>query len=369
MPNEPPNLPWYRIPSSNTGSTCNVYMMQAGALALPKDLVLLPGPNEPNLSLDSGSKDGEREMFLVPDFVFLIEHPATGDRYFFDLGMRKDLENSTPAVVRDTLPNFENFSESPVDILKEYGTTEQQPSVVKAVIFSHLHFDHIGDAGKVGFSKAEMWLGPSTCTTARPGYPTDKESAVFSDDLPKDGSKKIVEFTLPSSLLDDKRKMAIKDALLNGNYQGIERHEPAGGWFGLGAFESVFDLFGDGSAYVIDAPGHMAGHQMLLVRVKIGSGVEADDFVLLAGDCFHHPAMLGDPLLTARPPFSMSSMHGDPETAINTMFRTKRCAEEVYIWVVGAHDFSVRAAISPNTDAVEGLVLLTDWREKGWKRQ
>jgi hypothetical protein len=69
-------------------------MMQAGGLALPKDLVLLPGPNKPNSSLDDDSKEQEREMFFVPDFVFLIEHPATRNKYIFDLGVRKDLENS-----------------------------------------------------------------------------------------------------------------------------------------------------------------------------------------------------------------------------------------------------------------------------------
>jgi glyoxylase-like metal-dependent hydrolase (beta-lactamase superfamily II) len=343
--------------------------MQAGGLDLPTDLVLLPGPNKPNSSLDDEPKDREREMFFVPDFIFLIGHPATGNKYVFDLGMRKDQENSPPAVVKTQLQNFNSFPESPVDILKEHGTAEQQPSTVKVVIFSHLHFDHIGDVGKAGFSEAEMWIGPSTCTSARPGYPADEQSMVFSADLPKDGSKKIVEFELPSSLFNEKRKTGIKDALEKGSYEGIELHKPAGGWFGLGAFEAAFDLFNDRSAYLIDAPGHLTGHQMLLVRVKISSIGVLDDFVLLAGDCYHHPAMLGNPLLTARPPFSKSSMHSDTETAINTMFRTKRCAEEEYIWVVAAHDFSINDAVSPKTDAVEGLVLLTDWREKGWKRQ
>ena len=108
---------------------------------------------------------------------------------------------------------------------------------------------------------------------------------------------------------------------------------------------------------------------MPLVRVKTGTACATDDFVLLAGDCYQHPAMLGDPLITARPPFSKSSMHGDPDTAINTMFRAKRCAEEENIWVIGAHDFSVSKAVSPETNPVKGLVLLTDWRQKGWKRQ
>jgi glyoxylase-like metal-dependent hydrolase (beta-lactamase superfamily II) len=236
-------------------------------------------------------------------------------------------------------------------------------------LFQHLHFDHTGNFGKDGFDKAELWIGPSACTSARPGYPVDDNGPVFSSDLPKDKSKKIVEFKLPSNMLEEKRRMKIEDALKNGYYEGIDWREPVGGWFGVGAFERAFDLFNDGSAYLIDAPGHTAGHQMLLLRVKINQIGAPDDFVLLSGDCFHHPAMLANPLLTARPPFSKSSMHSDPETSIDTMFRAKRCAEEEYIWVVGSHDFSVVDAINQNAGAVNGLVLLTDWRKKGWKRQ
>jgi glyoxylase-like metal-dependent hydrolase (beta-lactamase superfamily II) len=341
--------------------------MQAGGLSLPNDLVLLPGPNKPNASLNHEPNEGRGDMFSVPDFVFLIEHLATGDKYMFDLGMREDLYNSPPAVVENILPKFENFPKSPAAILKEHGTVEQQPSAVRAVILSHSDFDHVGRFGRDGFSKAELWIGPTTCTLARPGYPTDEKSTVFSDDLPKNGSRKVVEFKLPVSMLDDKRRTAIKVAEERGNYEGIEWREPINGWFGLGAFEAAFDLLNDGSAYLIDAPGHAPGHQMLLVRVKTGSVDTTDDFVLLAGDCYHHPAMLGNPLLTARPPFSKSSMHSDPETAIDTMFRTKRCAEENNIWVVAAHDYSVSHSISPNANTLEGLVLLNDWRERGWK--
>jgi len=79
--------------------------------------------------------------------------------------------------------------------------------------------------------------------------------------------------------------------------------------------------------------------------------------------------MLRDPLLTARPPFSRACMHGDPETAINSLFRAKRCAEEENVWVVAAHDFSVLDAVRAEVAEVHGLVLLTEWRANGWKRQ
>jgi glyoxylase-like metal-dependent hydrolase (beta-lactamase superfamily II) len=361
-----PELPWHNIPPSKTGSTCKVYLMQAGGLDLPNDLVFLPGPNKSNSSLDESFK-GEMETFFVPDFVFLIEHVATGKKYIFDLGMRKDLENSTPAVVERVLPKYRSEPVSIEDILKEYGTAEQQPTTFSAVIFSHLHFDHFGDFGKAGFDRAELWIGPTSCTLARPGYPADPNGMVFSNDLPGDGSKKIVEFELPPNLLGDRRR-AFDEAVKTGKYDGIQLLKPSDGWFGLGAFEAAFDLLHDESVYVIDAPGHTAGHQMLLVRVKLNS-TGADDFVLLAGDCYHHPALLKSPLSTARPPFSKFSMHRDPSVAIETVFRTRRCAEEENIWAVGAHDFSVQRAIDPSTNTLLGLVELTEWRDNGWKRQ
>src|ERR1700744_6018061 len=50
MSDKLPRFPWYGIPSSKTGSTCHVYMIQAGGLDLPKDLVLLPGSTKSNSS-------------------------------------------------------------------------------------------------------------------------------------------------------------------------------------------------------------------------------------------------------------------------------------------------------------------------------
>jgi glyoxylase-like metal-dependent hydrolase (beta-lactamase superfamily II) len=349
--------------------------MQAGGLDLPYDLVLLPGPNQLNSSVaDSVPNQSWKkgDMFFVPDFVFLIEHVATRNTYLFDLGMRKDLErHSTPAVVANVLPNFKSYPASVVDILKKHGISSQQPEYIKAAIFSHLHFDHIGDFGKSGLDSAEIWVGPTACSAARPGYPLDAKGVVFSEDI-GNPRRKIVEFTPPTSLLNEGRRRTFESAKSAGRYDGIDLREPVGGWSALGAFEAAGDIFGDGSMYVIDAPGHAIGHQMLLVRVKISPGgatTSEDDFILLSGDCFHHPAMLKDPLLTARPPYSKASMHGDSEQAIDTMFRARRCAEEENIWVVGAHDFSISDSVAPGKLAVEGLVLLHEWRSKGWKCQ
>ncbi|PSN62658.1 hypothetical protein BS50DRAFT_532089 [Corynespora cassiicola Philippines] len=368
----PERLPWHDIPPSQTKATCKVYLMEAGGLTLPEDIVLLPGRNMPTESLEPGKTLAR--TFDVPDYVFLIEHLATHTYYIFDLGMRKDLDNLPPLIRDKIVPQFPCIPVSPVDLLNEYGSPEQQPENIKAVIFSHMHFDHVGDAGKTGFTEAELWIGPTCCTYARPGYPVDPNGVTLSENLPLTG-RKIVEPFIPDSLLEkgrDRRIGKVAKGKADGLYEGVELREPERGWVGLGAFDRAFDVFGDGAAYLVDAPGHSAGHQMMLCRVKadLHSSGE-DDFVLLAGDCFHHPALLKEPERTARPPYSKESMHSEPDVAIDTIFRTRAFAERDNVWVIGAHDFSVGEGISSalgGAQPLDGLVQLNSWRANGWKK-
>lgn len=341
--------------------------MQAGGLYIPEDMTLLPGPDKPNDSVkpDLSNKSGS---FYAPDYVFLIEHTATGNKYIFDLGMRKDLENLPPLIKENVLPQFKCEPQSPADILKKHGSPNQQPENVKAVVFSHMHFDHVGDGAQAGFDKAQMWIGPTCCTYARPGYPIEPRAPTLTDTLPTDGSRKIIEAYVPDDLLKaagDKRVGKVTEGLRKGLYNGTDLKKPD--WIGLGAFDRAFDVFEDGSAYLIDAPGHSAGHQMMLIRTTSTSSSDST-FVLLAGDCFHHPEILQDPQRTARPPYSKESMHSDPETAIETIWRTRKFAERDDVWVVAAHDFSVGDGLERGVKVIEGLVDISGWRRKGWKK-
>jgi glyoxylase-like metal-dependent hydrolase (beta-lactamase superfamily II) len=187
MSPQSPKLPWHPVPPSD--SICKVYLMQAGGLYIPTRMVLLPGPDKPSNSGKSDERSEKAKPFYAPDYVFLIEHIATGNKYVFDLGMRKDLENLPPLIIKNVLPQFKCEPQSPADILMAHGTPEQQPENIKAVIFSHMHFDHVGDGAQAGFEKAEMWIGPTCCTYARPGYPVDEGAPTLSETLPTDGSR------------------------------------------------------------------------------------------------------------------------------------------------------------------------------------
>jgi len=54
-----------------------------------------------------------------------------------------------------------------------------------------------------------------------------------------------------------------------------------GPWVPFGSFDRAMDFFGDGSFWVIQAPGHMAGNLCACARLADGS------WVLLGSDCCH----------------------------------------------------------------------------------
>lgn len=356
---------WHPVPSSD--ATCRVYLMQAGGLTIPTDMTLLPDSDTPNDSVrweDALKKSSD--SYFAPDYVFLIEHTATGTKYVFDLGIRKDLENLPPTIIKNVLPQFKCEPRSPAEILKEHGSVEQQPQNVKAVIFSHMHFDHVGDGAKAGFGSAELWVGPTCCAYARPGYPVDRQAPTLSETLPNDYSRKIIETFVPDKMLreaGDKRAGLVEEGEAQGKYRAVDLVRPD--WIRLGSFERAYDVFGDDSAFIIDAPGHSAGHQMMLVRTKSPSA--GDTFVLLGGDSFHHPELLKNPQRVARPPYSKSSMHGDPEVAIDTLWRLRAFAEQNNVWVIAAHDFNIGESIDARKRVIEGLVEINDWKERGWR--
>ena len=57
--------------------------------------------------------------------------------------------------------------------------------------------------------------------------------------------------------------------------------ELSGPWQQFGPFDHAMDYFGDGSFWIIQAPGHMPGNCLAVARLESG------DWICLGSDCCH----------------------------------------------------------------------------------
>lgn len=181
------------------------------------------------------------DEFNCPCFSFLITHQSTGQKILFDLGIRKDPENLSPAT---------RAFASHMTILSERNVAEilgDEASEISAIIWSHHHFDHIGDPSKFPSSTVVV-VGTGFKDEFLPGYPAREDSWILESDY---AGRELREIDLHST--------------------GLK----------LGQY-SAFDYFGDGSFYLLDCPGHTIAHMMALARTT------PTTFVLLAADCCHH---------------------------------------------------------------------------------
>ncbi|KAK0610765.1 beta-lactamase-like protein [Immersiella caudata] len=194
--------------------------------------------------------EGFDEFPPSPDWSFLIES-STGRKAVFDLGVPTDENSYSPAVLRQIEDlGFDFTVEKDVaDILKEGGVKLTE---VESIIWSHYHFDHIGDVATFP-PTTEIVVGPGFSNAYLPGYPTNPNSTLM-DRYFENRTLREVEFITPLR---------------------------------AGAF-SAFDFFGDGSFFLLDTPGHTTGHLGGLARTT----TNPDTFIFMGGDLCHHSAQL-----------------------------------------------------------------------------
>ncbi|KAJ7931685.1 beta-lactamase-like protein [Mycena leptocephala] len=182
---------------------------------------------------------------MFPMLSFLVEHKTSQKRLMFDLGIRKDPQNFVPAIASFyTSGIFQVQSTSSKDITELLQDGGISLASIDAVIWSHSHFDHIGDMSKFPNTTAII-MGSETDTSIYPQFPNASLQA--SDFAGHEVTK--IDFT--SSNL---------------TFSGLK----------------AVDYFGDGSFYLLDTPGHLPGHLTALARVTPTS------FISLGGDTFHH---------------------------------------------------------------------------------
>ncbi|KAJ6590549.1 hypothetical protein DFH09DRAFT_1307097 [Mycena vulgaris] len=298
------------------------------------------------------------ENLRAPVFAFLIENVATKQRVMFDLGPRKDLQNAAPYIVAAVnagaiaMPVSRDIVEQLVDA----GVTlDSISAVIWRRVRRHAHFDHTGDMSKFP-SSTDLVFGQDTVKTTSASNPN---SQLLESDL---AGRKLVEVDFTNSQLE---------------FGGFKAH----------------NFFGDGSLYVLNAPGHLSGHVCALARVTPTS------FIFLGGDACHHVGLLrpteelhkhfpcpGEILAATRryisgTHFPLSDSTGafdltahkspllelaengyeDPPTARASVKKIGNFDANADVFVVLAHDESLMSVIEPFPASLDG------WKAKGWK--
>ncbi|KAJ7130625.1 beta-lactamase-like protein [Mycena epipterygia] len=182
------------------------------------------------------------ETSKFPMFSFLVEHKKTQKRLMFDLGMRRDPLNFVPSIASFFSSGLFQV-ESPKDITELLQDGGISLASIDTVIWSHSHFDHIGDMSKFP-NTTGLVIGPDTDTSIFPDPTASLQASDFA-------GHNVTKIDFAVSKL---------------TFSGLK----------------AVDYFGDGSFYLLDTPGHLAGHISALARVTPTS------FISLGGDTFHH---------------------------------------------------------------------------------
>lgn len=113
--------------------------------------------------------------------------------------------------------------------------------------------------------------------------------------------------------------------------------EFCGPWRPFGPFEYALDFFGDGSFWVIQAPGHMPGNLCAAARLRNG------EWVLLGGDCCHSRELLDGVHEIAHfhsPGIGTMALHADVPVARDTISCIRTLEKEYGFHIALAHDAS-----------------------------
>lgn len=196
-------------------ASVRLYAMECGRIAI----------KDARMFSDTGDYDGKSLNAVVS--CYLIQHPK--GMLLWDAGLNDALAQ-TPGGVENG--GFHLSVKTP--LLTQLAQVGVKPADVNFIAFSHLHFDHTGNAN--AFTQSTWLMNGAELAAANA--------------------------TPPSMGMDPGTVSAhknVKVETLSGDH----------------------DVFGDGSVRIIAAPGHTPGHQVLMLDLKKAGPV------ILSGDLYH----------------------------------------------------------------------------------
>ena len=292
---------------SSAHAFVTVHALSAGYLTLPERFFVAP-------------LEDLTARKTVPSLSFLIQHQSSAlskpTRIVFDLGIRREISEYAPPI-RKHAATREPLSGQP-DVVTSLAAGGLKPQDIDFVIFSHIHWDHIGMPSDFQTSQFVLGSGAAELLSGETTLKNGSHSFFEADLLPKDRTIALSDPTRPST------PPLYNDALDCRDYRGQKTLEKVDftdfqrPWLQLGGFPSTMDVFGDGSMLIVSAPGHLPGHLNLLCRLENGG------YVYLAGDSCHDIRLLTGEKEVATwvdegYPETICCIHADQEAAKKTL--------------------------------------------------
>jgi len=307
------------------------------AMASSNDTVVLPAPAHDQTyvtisALEAGQLTLPERLFVtdadperratVPSLSFLIRHGSSN--LVFDLGLKRDFSGYREAQ-QHHIAQRQPTSVSP-DAAESLRRGGLDPKDVDVVMLSHVHWDHVGTPSD--FTNARFVVGSGTMHLLANGGGPLYPSEIFNpDELPADRTSELPPVRKAEAI------RAFKNQL-----KELE-------WKPLAGFPASIDFYGDGSLFIIDAPGHLFGHINLLARTG------PKRWVYLGGDCCHDPRILSGEkgiALYDDGKGGLRSVHADTDAAAATVETIARLLKQgtvreeggspVEVEVIVAHD-------------------------------
>lgn len=232
------------LPGGAADSTVTVEPMVTGTFSSPDILQSSPSGEVGNLKVLMAAR-GENSPSPVP--AFLIRHPKAGP-ILVDTGLHPSIA-SDPA---QNLGRFGNWMYKPAlahgdDVSAQLRSKGVDPASIRLVILTHLHIDHA--SAIADFPDATFLVTGAEWNAATSGFfPTGKGYHRPQFDY---------AFDFRTVSFDDDKVSS------------------------YATFGRTIDLFGDGSVRLASTPGHSAGHQSVVVRLKDRDMVIAGDAIYL----------------------------------------------------------------------------------------
>lgn len=310
------------LPPAHPNQVCvKLALLDGGSLTLPEDKFVYPAESERRIT--------------VPSMLFLVKHPnsatSRSDHLLFDLGLRSNPTNYTAPQQKHVLGREPMIYPSPIkERLSEGGLI---PNDIDAIILSHVHWDHTGDPQE--FPESTFIAGHGSIGLLTADSSSALSHAHFDETvLPKGRTIELPPATSPAPV----SSMATQISTAQFKELKSKRSLPISmQWLVYNdSLPPMLDLFGDGSVFIVDSPGHLQGHINLLCRVG------PKKWYYLAGDACHDIRLLtGEKeIATWSDGGRLCCIHVDKEQAKKTLATIKSLQElkDEDVEVILAHD-------------------------------